>query len=323
MTEPHVIGIDSRDLRDLIDDRERLETSLAECARSAMDSAAEWQAELDKAGAVNADLQRFHRDVQEALGYSGLPGSVAMADLVADIRRLVEKQLAWATYPEPAQPRYVTRGPAAHGDLGAGWSMSTDELGHHQVATPPAEPATPHQAEHWVHALTIPGTQPAEPATPPATPTYAAGGMVPADVDVFQAAAAAIDNFSLPGWSHDQDSPPAAPRPRTWQAGDPEPATAGPGAVWGVTTELGDLYRPQADEELGWVWARADGTWWRWEIMLAAGPVTETFPPSPAPHVLDVELPAEDESTPAPAPAPEALAVPVASDDTTTTDPAW
>jgi hypothetical protein len=298
MTEPHVIGIDSRDLRDLIDDRDRLETSLAECARSAMNSADEWQAELDKAGAVNAELQRFHRDVQEALGYSGLPGSVAMADLVADIRVLVEKQLAWATYPGLTRPYNVERGPATepaaptHRDLGAGWGMSTDELGHHQVPTPPAEPATP---------------------------AYAAGGVVSADVDVFQAAARAIDNFSLPGWSHDQDSPPAAPHPRTWKTGDDEPATAGPGAVWGVTTEIGDLYRPQADEEHGWVWARADGTWWRWETMLIAGPVTEVFPPSPTPHTVDVEPPADTEETPA----PEALAVPVASDNTTTTDPAW
>jgi hypothetical protein len=300
MTEPHVIGIDSRDLRDLIDDRDRLETSLAECARSAMNSADEWQAELDKAAAVNAELQRFHRDVQEALGYSGLPGSVAMADLVADIRVLVEKQLAWATYPGLTRPYNVARGPATepaaptHRDLGAGWGMSTDELGHHHVPTSPAEPATP-------------------PAPEAAGPDLA---NLTALIDLYDTAHA-LDK--IPGWSHDQDSPPAAPHPRTWKTGDDEPATAGPGAVWGVTNELGDLYRPQADEEHGWVWAGKDGWRWRWPIMLAAGSVTEVFPPSPIPHIVDVELPADTEETPA----PEALAVPVASDNTTTTDPAW
>lgn len=274
MTEPHVIGIDSRDLRDLIDDRDRLETSLAECARSAMDSAAEWQAELDKAGAVNADLQRFHRDVQEALGYDQAD-LVAMADLVADIRRLVERQLS-----EPARPQYMAHGLAApvRGDLSAGWGMGTDELVHHWAATSPAEPATP------------------------ATPAHATGGVVTADMDLFQGAAvvghlltdAMLPLDNAPGWSHNQDGPPAAPRARTWQTGDHEPATAGPGAVWGVTTEIGDLYRPEASEEHGWIWARADGIWWRWTVMLTEGAVTEAFPPSPTPRTIDVELPADE-----------------------------
>lgn len=245
MNEPHTISIDCYDLRDLIDDRERLETALRECTREAMNSADQWRALLDKATAAAQGFDQFRRAVQEALDYDQ-PDLISGDDLVKDIRSLVEHRMA----PSP-------------------------------VPT--------------VRSLAAP--------------------------DVWQEAAQAIDNF--PGWSHDPSiDPPAAPRvpahavPRIWSGTDPEPPTAGPTAVWGVLTELGDLYRPKADEELGWVWARADGTWWRWEIMLTDGPVTEAFPPSPEPRE---DTAAED------TPTAEALAEPVDSDSTTDTseEPAW
>lgn len=319
MTEPHAIRIDSRDLRDLIDERERLAASLADCARSAMTSADEWRDELKKADATITAFRVFEREVQEALGYDQ-PDLVPCEHLVAEIRHLVEQKLAASAGPwkhaltVPGTPQLAT------GDT------TSEPPFTHTVTGPAGEPGLTFSRQH-ITDTRLYGVGPALNTLAPGwshDQDASAGADQPAEtagtgpeVDVYVQAAHALNNFV--GWTIDQDSPPAAPRPRTWKAGDPEPATTGSTAVWGVQTEIGDLYRPKADEEHGWVWTTSNNVFWRWDTMLTAGPVTEVFPPSPTPHTVDVGLPADTEETPA----PEALADPVASDDTTTTDPAW
>jgi hypothetical protein len=298
MTEPHAIRIDSRDLRDLIDERERLAASLADCARSAMTSADEWRDELKKADATITAFRVFEREVQEALGYDQ-PDLVPCEHLVAEIRHLVEQKLAASAgpwkhaltvpgTPQPATGNTTSEPPFTHTVTGPasepGLTFSRQHITDTRLYG--VGPALNTLAPGWSHDQDTPAgaDQPAE-----------TSGTEP-EVNVYARAAHALNNFV--GWTIDQDSPPAAPRPRTWKTGDPEPATTGSTAVWGVQTEIGDLYRPKADEEHGWVWTTSNDVFWRWDTMLTAGPVTEVFPPSPEPHAdtaAAVDQPAVDE----------------------------
>lgn len=290
MTEPHTIGVDSRDLRDLIDERDRLAESLAECTREAMKSADEWRVELDKARELGAEYGRRLRTIQELLGYDQ-PNLLSEADLAADIRALVEYKLSAPTRPEFWRPAVVIH--------------------------PPAVP--------MVHP--VPDASLGARITGPAqnVDVAAAVSQVLTDFEDGSALRAHVAQSldGVPGWSHDQGGPPAAPRatapvdpqPRTWAAGDPEPPCAGPCAVWGVVNALGDLYRPQPrDDQYGAFWTDNTGAEWTWTGVLVNGPVTEAFQPSPEPR-------ADHETTPA----GEALNEPVTSDDTENTDPelAW